>query len=473
MSEEGGITTKRSEDFSNWYLEVVRKGGFMDQRTPIKGFDVIMPWGYSIWEIIQKEFDAMIKEKGVQNAYFPLFIPESLIKKEEEHFAGFKAEVARVTDVGGEKLADPLIVRPTSEMIMYYMYKLWIRSYKDLPLKINQWNNIVRIDTKVTKPFIRGREFLWQEGHTAHATKGDAEEFLREIIGLYSKMYELFAIEGLKLVRPQHDTFPGAGYTIVFDTVVQDGKVVQGPGSHFLAQKFSEALDISFTDEHEQKQHVWQTCWGLTTRQIGILLMHHGDDKGAVLPPGVAPIQVVIIPILFKGKEEIVLEKAREIAKKLKARVYIDERNHTAGFKFNEWELKGVPLRIEIGPKDIEAGHITVARRDTREKTQVKTVSDVEKILETMQHDMLAKSQAFLKENIRDAKSKQEAISAMAKGGFVRMNWCGSAECDKALKKETGGEIRGTLWGKKEHAAGSCICCGSPAKHVAYAARAY
>src|SRR3989344_5390854 len=402
MSEEGGMTKKRSEDFSNWYLEVVRKGGFMDQRTPIKGFDVITPWGYSIWEIIQKEFDAMIKQKGVQNAYFPLFIPESLIKKEEEHFAGFRAEVARVTDVGGEKLADPLIVRPTSEMIMYYMYKLWIRSYKDLPLKINQWNNIVRIDTKVTKPFIRGREFMWQEGHTAHATKGDAEEFLREIIGLYSKMYELFAIEGLKLVRPQHDTFPGAG-----------------------------------------------------------------------LPPGVAPIQVVIIPILFKGKEEIVLEKAREIAKKLKARVYIDERNHTAGFKFNEWELKGVPLRIEIGPKDIEAGHITVARRDTREKTQVKTVSDVEKILETMQHDMLAKSQAFLKENIRDAKSKQEAISAMAKGGFVRMNWCGSAECDKALKKETGGEIRGTLWGKKEHAAGSCICCGSPAKHVAYAARAY
>ena len=472
MSEELGMTVKRSEDFSRWYLDVVRKGGFIDQRSPVKGCDVITPWGYALWEIMQREFDAMIKEKGVQNAYFPLFIPESLIKKEEEHFAGFKAEAVVATRAGTEEFSDPLIVRPTSEMIMYYMYKLWIRSYHDLPVKINQWNNVVRWDTKVTKPFIRSREFLWQEGHTAHATKDEAEKFLNEIIALYAKMYELFATEPLKLIRPKHDTFPGAGYTVVFDTLMQDGKVVQGPGSHFLGQKFSKALDISFTDEQQKKQHVWQTCWGMTTRQIGMLLMHHGDDKGAVLPPAVAPVQVVIIPILFKGKEEPVLARAREAAKKIKARCHVDERNQSAGFKFNEWELKGVPLRVEIGPKDVEANHVTVVRRDTGGKIIVKELSEIPKILGDVQKSMLEKSRAFLKENVRNASTKEEAKKALLQGGFVRVQWCGSQECDKSFKSESGGEIRGTAL-REEKPSGKCFYCSGTSKHVAYVAKAY
>jgi prolyl-tRNA synthetase len=475
MSEKMGIETTREKDFGKWYLEIVRKGGFKDQRTPIKGFDVITPWGYSLWETIQDKFDAMIKERGVQNAYFPLFIPESLIKKEEEHFAGFKAEIAKVTEAGGEKLKDPFIVRPTSEMIMYYMYKKWIRSYTDLPLLINQWNNIVRIDTKVTRPFVRDREILWHEAHTAHATEKDAEELLKDAVEMYSKMYELFAMDSLRLVRPKHDTFPGAGYTIVFDTLVQDGKVIQGPGSHFLGQKFSKPMDISFTGRDEKQEYVWQTCWGMSTRQIGVILMHHGDDNGAVLPPDMAPIQVVIVPIIFKGKEKEVLKKAKEIEKEInkELKVYLDDRGQSPGFKFNEWELKGVPLRIEIGPKDIEKGVITVVRRNDGKKNEIKNAREVGDILKSIQKDMFEKSKKHLKDNIRSASDKKEVTKALEKGGFVRTNWCGSGECDDGFKKETSGEIRGTLYEKKESIFNNCFYCEKAAKHVIYIAKAY
>lgn len=475
MSEELGIQTKRSEDFSKWYLEVVRKGNFIDQRSPIKGFDVILPWGYAVWEMIQQKFDKMIKEHGVVNAYFPLVIPESLIKKEEQHFEGFKAETFKITEAGGEKLEEPLYVRPTSETIMYHMYALWIRSHKDLPLKINQWNNVVRFDTKVTKPFIRGREFLWQEGHTAHATRDDAESWIKQVVAMYEHIYDDLAMDPLILVRPKSDTFSGADFSVVFDTLLQDGKVVQGPGTHMLGQNFSKPFNIHYLDKDGKKQYVWQTCWGLSTRQIGILIANHGDDKGAVLPPEVAPYQAVVIPILFKGKEEMVNKKAEEIANALKhegIRVHTDNREHSPGFKFNEWELQGVPLRIEVGPKDIEDKEVTaVSRLGTKDKIKMNNLKDISGLLNDVQTELSIRSKKMLLENIKDVASLAQLKTAK---GVSRGNWCGSGECEQGIKAETGGnEIRGTLYGKDEKPFAHCVHCGKDAKHVVYIARAY
>lgn len=470
MSSELGVTVKRSEDFSKWYLEVVRKGNFIDQRSPIKGFDVILPWGYSIWEQIQSRFDVMIKKTGVQNAYFPLLIPERLIGKEEEHLKGFRAETATVTEAGGEKLEERFAIRPTSETIMYYMFALWIRSYKDLPLKINQWNNVVRWDTKVTRPFIRGREYLWQECHTAHATKEDAEKQVDETVGMYLEMHKDLAMQPLVLQRPKSDTFAGAEFSVVLDTLMQDGKVVQGPGTHMLGQHFSKPFGIKFLDKNEKIDNVWQTCWGMSTREIGMLIMHHGDDKGAILPPAVAPYQIVIVPILFKGKEEKVMKEAKEVEKKLqKIRVHLDDRNYSPGFRFNEWELRGVPLRIEIGPKDIEAKELTVVRRmdGKKEKIKMSDLNKIQGILEEIQKEMLEKSKNFLKSNIHDVKSLKEI-----KFGFSRTNWCGSAECEKNVKTR-GSEIRGMLYKKEEKPFAPCISCGNAAKHVVYISKAY
>lgn len=479
MSEELGITTRRSQDFSRWYLEVVRKGGFIDQRTPTKGMDVITPWGYAIWEQIQHAFDVIIKSNGVKNAYFPLLIPEKLIKKEEEHFAGFKAEAIVATEAGGKKFDERLIIRPTSETIMYYMFSLWIRSYQDLPLKINQWANILRFDTKETLPFLRSREFLWQEGHTAHATQEDAENWIKTVIEMYGDIYKALAMEPLILVRPQSDTFAGANFSVVYDTMLQDGKISQGPGTHMLGQHFSKPFNITYLDRDGKKQHVWQTSWGLSTRQLGILIMHHGDDKGAVLPPEVSPIQVVIVPILFKNKEKIVTDKANEVNGKLEGmgvRTYLDDRDYSPGFKFNEWELRGVPLRIEIGPRDIENKEVTVVRRPDGKKSvlDIKKLPDVLSMLTSIQSEMLEKSRKFLKENIKDAKTLNEVQNLAKKGGIIRTNWCGSDKCEKGLKFETGGaEIRGTLYGRGEKTFSDCVYCGKPAKHVVYVAKAY
>ncbi|MBI2075936.1 MAG: proline--tRNA ligase [Candidatus Aenigmarchaeota archaeon] len=472
MSSSLGVTVKRNDDFSKWYLEVVRKGNFIDQRSPVKGFDVILPWGYSIWEQIQSRFDAMIKKSGVQNAYFPLLIPERLIGKEEEHLKGFRAETATVTEAGGEKLEERFAIRPTSETIMYYMFSLWIRSYKDLPLKINQWNNVVRWDTKVTRPFIRGREYLWQECHTTHETKEDAEKQVDDAVAMYMEMHRNLAMRPLVLQRPKSDTFAGAEFSVVLDTLMQDGKVVQGPGTHMLGQHFSKPFNIKFLDNKEKENHVWQTCWGMSTREIGMLIMHHGDDSGAILPPAVAPYQAVIIPILFKGKEEKTMEEAKKMLahlEKLSIRAYLDDRNYSAGFKFNEWELRGVPLRIEIGPKDMEAKEITIVRRlyGKKEKLKVSKLNDISSILDSMQSDMLKKSEKFLKENIHDVRSLKEI-----KSGFSRSNWCGSDGCEKNVRT-SGAEIRGTLYRKEEKPFSSCISCGKTAKHVVYIAKAY
>lgn len=476
MSEELGVTVKREEDFSKWYLEVVRKGNFIDQRSPIKGFDVILPWGYSVWESLQNKFDRLIKDYGVKNTYFPMLIPERLLKKEEQHLEGFKAETIMATEAGGVRLDERYALRPTSETIMYYMFNLWIRSYKDLPLKINQWCNIVRWDTKVTKPFLRGREFLWQEGHTAHATKEDAEELIEHVVHMYFEIYKMMAISPMILVRPKSDTFAGAEFSVVFDTLLQDGKVSQGPGTHMLGQHFAKPFDIQFLDKDGKKKHVWQTSWGMTTRQIGIVIMHHGDDKGAVLPPEVSPVQVVIIPILFKGKEARVLEHAKHIEGQLKdlgIRVLLDDRDYSAGYKFNEWELRGVPLRVEIGPRDIEAGEFVAATR-TGNKKKFRHSGELIAMLEEIQRTLAIKSEKFLLDNIKNVNNMHELKEAAKKGGFLRGNWCGKGECEAYIKSDSGGaEIRGTLYKKEEEPFAPCLHCGHEAKHVVYIAKAY
>jgi prolyl-tRNA synthetase len=476
MSEELGVMTKRSEDFSEWYLEVVRKAGFIDQRSPIKGFDVITPWGYAVWETIHRHFDDVLKRNGVQNAYFPLFIPERLIKTEEEHFEGFRAEAFCVTEAGGQPLEERLYVRPTSETVMYYMYALWVRSHNDLPLKINQWNNVVRFDTKGTKPFVRGREFLWQEGHTVHATKMEAEKQVSEAVAMYSDSMKIQAVQPLVLVRPKSDTFAGAEFSVVMDTLTQDGKVVQGPGTHMLGQKFSKPFNITYLDEKGERQFPWQTCWGMSTRQLGILIMQHGDDRGAVLPPELAPIQVIIIPIIFSEKKEQILNACndfREKLEKLNIRTHIDDRNYKAGFKFNHWELRGVPLRVEIGPKDIDSNEVTVACRFDGKKLKIKNNESqkIKDILNEIQHSMLERSKKFLKDNIKDVTSLEQIKNSF---GFTRGNWCGAGDCEDWIKSETGGyEIRGTLYGKHEEPFGACLHCGGPARHVVYIAKAY
>ena len=473
-----GVTVTRKEDFSKWYLEVVRKGGFKDQRTPVKGFDVILPWGYCVWESLVKVYDDLLKKDGVQNCYFPLLIPESFIEKEKEHFSGFEAETANVTEVGGEKLNEKLAIRPTSETIVYHMFSMWIRSYKELPMKINQWCNIVRWDTKVTKPFIRDREFLWSEVHTAHATREDCLMQIDRYVEIVGKFHESMAVAALVLQRTENDKFPGAEFSIAYDTLVQDGKVFQGPGGHFLGQNFSKPFGINFMDEKGKREHVWQTCLGMTTRQIGGLIMQHGDDKGAVLPPSVAPVQVVIVPILFKGKEKSVMEAVKTVENemcRMGIRVQADSRDYSAGFKFNHWELKGVPLRIEIGPRDVEEGAVTTVRRNDGRKGKI-MLSELGKIRETLdeiQREMYKKSKDFLKENTRDVKDMEELKQSVKAGGFSRACWCGSKECEDWVKDQTGASIRGTLYGKKEKVFGGCVYCEKNASQVVYIAKAY
>lgn len=473
-----GVTVTRKEDFSKWYTEVVRKGCFKDQRTPVKGFDVIQPWGYALWERVQGAYDRLLKEKGVQNCYFPLLIPESFIEKEREHFEGFEAETANVTEVGSEPLNEKLIIRPTSETIAYHMFTKWIRSHRDLPLRINQWCNVVRWDTKVTKPFIRDREFLWSEVHTAHASLEDGLQQIDDYIEINDRFHEDLAMAALVLRRTDKDKFPGAEFSVAYDTLVQDGKVFQGPGGHFLGQNFSKPFGIRFTHEDGKKEHVWQTCLGMSTRQIGGIIMQHGDDKGAILPPAIAPVQAVIVPIIFKGKEKAVMDKAHEVALRLMKMgvcTKLDDRDYSAGYKFNDWEIRGVPLRIEIGPRDVASNALTVVKRNDRRKISIKAsqLGNVKDILDTIQKEMLEESKRNLKKNTRSVKTMKNLKGSVDKGGFSKANWCGSEGCEDTIKDETGASIRGSIYGKSERTFGDCVCCGKKAVSVVYIAKAY
>lgn len=477
-----GITVKKEKNFSEWYLQVVRKGGFKDQRTHLKGFDAFMPWGYATWEKFVEHSDKMFKKLGVKNTYFPMLIPLSLFEKEKKHFKGFDPQLIKIEEIGGEKLEDPVVLRTTSETIIYHMFSQWIRSWRDLPFKVNQWANILRWETKMTKPLIRTREFLWQEGHTAHVDKEDAVKFVDQIKDVYLKLHnDILSLPCLILKRTESDKFAGAEFSIAFDLCMPDGKIVQGATDHLLSKTFPRAFNVNYEDKDGKTKHVRTTSWGISEREIGMTLMIHGDNKGAILPPNVSPLQVIIIPIIFKGKERNVMKKTKELERKLGKKgilLEIDDRDeYTAGFKFNEWELKGVPLRIEIGPKDVAKKQVVLVRRDTGKRSVIKEkdLNKIPKILEDIQKNLFNKADKFLKDHITNAKNLENVKKILKKkGGFIRTNWCGSEECENNIKDKTNGaEIRGILYNQKEKVFGSCVYCRKKAKEVVYIAKAY
>ena len=477
---EMGITVKKSENFSEWYTQTVLKSRLADY-APIKGCMIFREHSYAIWEKIQEIFNKKIKEKGHKNVYFPMFIPESFLKKEAEHFEGFIPEVAWVTAGGNSKLEEKLAIRPTSETIMYATYAKWVRSWRDLPIKLNQWCNIVRWETRATKLFLRTREFLWQEGHTAHATKEEADEEVEEILNIYKDLMENYlAIPVLVGKKTENEKFAGAAYTTALESLMPDGKVLQMGTSHNLGQNFSKVFNIKFIGEDEKEHHVWQTSWGITTRLIGALVMVHGDDKGLVLPPKITPVQAVIVPIAYKDVDKkLILEKAKETLDKLVkngiSTVLDDRQEYTPGWKFNEWELKGIPIRIEIGPRDIKQKQLTLARRDTFERLVAKEeniVKVVNELLEEIQSSLFNKARKFLEDNTTTAKTYDEFKQALKKkGGFIRACWCSSPTCEKKIKEDTGATIR-LIPFEKEEPFSKCIYCGEEGK-VVYFGRAY
>src|SRR3954447_14480268 len=425
--------TPRSQDFSQWYLDVVRKAELADY-SPVKGCMVIRPYGYAIWELIQQAFDREFKRTGHVNAYFPLFIPESLLHKEAEHVEGFAPQVAYVTHGGGEELEEKLVVRPTSEAIIGTMYAKWIQGWRDLPILINQWANVVRWE-KVTRPFLRTTEFLWQEGHTAHETHDEAQAETLMILDLYARVAEeLMAMPVVKGIKSESEKFAGALRTYSIEALMGDGRALQAGTSHNLGQNFAKAFDITFQARDKSVQHIWGTSWGVSTRLVGGLIMTHGDDSGLVLPPRVAPYQVVIVPIGRENWRETVLPRAQEIKRELVdagIRVTLDERDERPGWKFSEWELRGVPLRVEIGPKDIEKASVLLARRDTREKQSLPMdglPARVTQLLDEIQNSLLARARQFRDEHTQRTSSYDEFKQIMeGRPGFVISPWCGSA----------------------------------------------
>jgi prolyl-tRNA synthetase len=475
------MLTPKSEDFSKWYVEVVQKAELADY-TPMKGMMVIRPHGYAVWENVQKALDQRIKASGHVNAYFPLFIPESFLQKEAEHVQGFSPEVAWVTIGGKEELEERLAVRPTSEAIIGHMYAKWIKSWRDLPVLINQWANIVRWE-KVTRPFLRTTEFLWQEGHTCHETAEEGEAETLRILDLYRDVCETeLAIPVLTGRKSLSEKFAGASMTYAVEALMSDGKALQMATSHNLGQHFSKAFDIRFEDRNQTLQYVWQTSWGMTTRTIGALIMVHGDDSGLRFPPRVAPVQVIVVPISIGNWKETVLPAARAAAEALRAaglRVEMDAREEaTPGWKFSEYEMRGVPLRLEIGPRDVKAGQAVLVRRDTAAKETVRLAdlgARVPALLGEIQAGLMAQAKAFLEANIRDAADYSEFKSILEdKRGFIRASWCGGEACEARIKAETMATIR--IIPADEAAAQTgrpCIACGGAGQALAFFARAY
>lgn len=471
--------TSQKEDFSKWYTEVVLKAELVDY-SPVKGCMVIKPYGYAIWENIQKILDEKIKATGHVNAYFPLFIPKTFLEKEAEHVEGFSPQVAWVTKGGDEELFEPLAVRPTSEAIICSMYAKWIQSWRDLPLLINQWANVVRWE-KETRPFLRTTEFLWQEGHTAHRTKEEAEEEALKMLNVYKDFVENdLAIPVIAGKKTENEKFAGALHTYSIEVLLADGRALQAGTSHNLGQHFARAFNIMFQDIDGERKYVWQTSWGVSTRLIGALIMTHGDDFGLILPPRVAPYQIVIIPI-WKNEEEKekVYRYVDEIYNLLKDhfRVKVDkDEEHTPGWKFNEWELKGVPVRIEIGPKEVEKQEIFVARRDLRVKKAYKKdnmISNLKNLLSEIQKNLFEKALKFREENTHEVDSFEKFKEIMdTKRGFIKASWCGDGNCELKIKELTGATIRNLPLDWKEEE-GRCILCGRETKIKALFAKAY
>ena len=442
--------TPMSEDFNEWYTDIIQQAQLADY-SPVKGSMVIRPYGYSIWESVQAYLDKRFKETGHQNAYFPLFIPNSFIQKEAEHVEGFSPELATVTHAGGKELEEPLVVRPTSETIINHMFSKWISSHRDLPMLINQWANVVRWEMR-TRLFLRTSEFLWQEGHTAHATEEEATEEALKMLDVYSDFAEnIAAVSVVKGTKSANERFAGATRTYSIEAMMKDMKALQAGTSHELGQNFSKAFEIQFSDENNELQHPYQTSWGVSTRLIGMIIMAHGDDKGLNLPPKLAPIQVVVVPIIPKEEfKSMVLESVDNVKKSFDedTRVYVDDRdNLSPGFKFNEWELKGVPLRIEIGPRDIENNSVVVSRRDgEKEKISVSNneLNDyIQKELEDIQNKLLKSSQKFRESNTVHVDSYDDLISTLnEKPGFVSCYWHENSEQEDEVKNLTKGTLR-------------------------------
>jgi prolyl-tRNA synthetase len=470
--------TPKSEDFSRWYTDVVRRAELADY-SPVKGCMVIRPYGYAVWELIQQGLDRRIKATGHVNAYFPLLIPQSLLLKEAEHVEGFAPQVAWVTKGGGEDLEEPLVVRPTSEAIIGTMYAKWIQSWRDLPVLINQWANIVRWE-KVTRLFLRTTEFLWQEGHTAHETPEEAEQETLKILDLYKEFCETeLAMPVLAGRKSESEKFAGAATTYSIEALMGDGRALQAGTSHNLGQNFARAFNIQFQARDKSLQHIWGTSWGITTRLIGGVIMTHGDESGLVMPPRVAPHQVVIVPIPRGNWRETVLPKAQEIRDSLNAhgiRVMLDDRDaYTPGWKFSEWELRGVPLRVEIGPKDIEKSQVLSVRRDTREKSPLPLdglAARVEQVLAEIQQALFDRALRFREEHTTRTDSYDEFKEIMeGRPGFVISPWCGDANCEAEIKAETQATIRNIPFDQAP--SGTCLKCKGPAKALAYFAKAY
>ena len=468
--------TSMDEDFAKWYTDIVKKAELVEY-TSVKGCMVIRPYGYAIWENIQRILDGMFKETGHENVCMPMFIPESLLNKEKDHVEGFAPEVAWVTHGGSEKLEERLCVRPTSETLFCEHYSNIIRSYRDLPKLYNQWVSVVRWE-KTTRPFLRSREFLWQEGHTIHATANEAVEETERMLNVYADFCENYlAIPVVKGKKTESDKFAGAVSTYAIEALMHDGKALQAGTSHYFGDGFAKAFDITFSDKNNTKAYPHQTSWGMTTRLIGAIIMTHGDDNGLVLPPAVAPIQAVVIPIAaHKGG---VLEKAGEVTDMLKKnfRVQMDDSDQSPGWKFAQYEMKGVPLRIEMGPRDIENGECVIVTRHNREKTVVKLenlTEAVEQKLREVQEGMYSRALANREKRTYDCTTMDEIVSALENNGdgFIQAMWCGEENCEDTVKEKTGVGSRCIPFVQK-NISDKCVCCGKPAKHMVLWGKAY
>jgi prolyl-tRNA synthetase len=471
--------TPRASDYSQWYIDIVVNAKLADY-SPVKGCMVIRPRGYAIWERIQQGLDGLFKQTGHVNAYFPLLIPESFMKKEAEHVEGFAPELAVVTHAGGEKLEEPLVIRPTSETIIWSMYKKWIQSYRDLPLLINQWCNVLRWE-KRTRLFLRTTEFLWQEGHTAHATSQEAEEETLRMLGVYKTFAEEYlALPVLAGVKTDSEKFAGAVRTYCIEALMQDRKSLQAGTSHYLGQNFARAFDVTFQTKDKTVDHVWASSWGASTRLIGALIMAHSDDKGLVLPPRMAPVEVVIVPIFKNETKEAVTAFARKLRDELAGsfRVLLDDDDqNTPGWKFSEYEMQGVPVRLEMGPRDMEKGQVVAVRRDTGEKSFVpaaEAAGFLRPLLEAIQSSLYARALAFRNESTRRVKDYAEFKKLIEDpGGFLEAGWCGDAVCEARVKEETKATIRLLPLERKDTGGVPCLVCGKTARDIAVFGRAY
>ena len=468
--------TSMEEDFSKWYTDVVKKAELMDYSS-VKGCMVIEPYGYAIWENIQREMDARFKKLGVQNVYMPLLIPESLLQKEKDHIEGFAPECAVVTEGGGEKLAEKLFIRPTSEVLFCEHYQKVIHSYRDLPKLYNQWCSVLRWE-KTTRPFLRGMEFLWQEGHTMHETAEEAEEFTLKMLHVYDEVYrDVLAIPPVIGKKTEKEKFAGAEATYTLEPMMHNGVALQGGTTHYFGDGFAKAFDITFTGRDNGLHHPYQTSWGMSTRLIGAVIMVHGDDSGLVLPPKIAPIQVAIVPVA--QHKPGVLEKAAELRDRLadKYRVKLDDSDNSPGWKFAQYEMQGVPLRVEIGPKDIENGQCVLVRRDTREKQFVsldQLEAAVEQGLQDLHDAMYQRALKNLEEKTFTATTYEEFLdTAQNKPGFIKAMWCGDSACEDKIKEDTGGVKSRCIPFEEEQLSDVCVCCGKPAKHMVYWGRQY